>query len=293
LGFSYRRIPEDNFYESKPKRTETSGFRTVTSGFWTETSSFWTETSGFPIQTSSFRTETSGFWKPKFRVFKPNFGIFCDRNFGISNPYEVSNEISNEVSVKRKPQKFSKFRAKMNYCALYRNIILPIVTWPNVALTKNYLIKFGSMPYDSRIISPRDHLTVSFFNIVSFQQIDSQIFQFFLNYFFSNDPFRWYWNERNDWNDIFRSNGQIGFSQMAFGQRTFPLVHFLLCKKYGLSMTKVQYFCFVNEIDVCRVKFGTLFYKNKRLGSFIWSSNWLSSSIDHRIGTALKHEGYT
>jgi hypothetical protein len=42
------------------------------------------------------------------------FGIFCDRNFGISNPYEVSNE----VSVERKPEKFSKFQAKMNYCVL-------------------------------------------------------------------------------------------------------------------------------------------------------------------------------
>jgi hypothetical protein len=37
-------------------------------------------------------------------------GIFCDRNFGISNPYEVSNKVSDE----RKPEKFSKFQAKMN-----------------------------------------------------------------------------------------------------------------------------------------------------------------------------------
>jgi hypothetical protein len=50
------------------------------------------------------RTETSGV----------DSGIFCDRNFGISNPYEVS--------VERKPEKFSKFRAKMNYCVhLYSN----------------------------------------------------------------------------------------------------------------------------------------------------------------------------
>jgi hypothetical protein len=31
-------------------------------------------------------------------------GIFCNRNFGISSPYEVS------------IKKFSKFRAKINYC---------------------------------------------------------------------------------------------------------------------------------------------------------------------------------
>jgi hypothetical protein len=80
---------------------------------------FRTEFSGFP-------TETSCFWKPKFRVFKPKLfvlqrfffcptetsgvdaGIFSDRNFGISNPYEVSNE----VLVERKPEKFSKFQAQ-------------------------------------------------------------------------------------------------------------------------------------------------------------------------------------
>jgi hypothetical protein len=39
-------------------------------------------------------------------------GIFCNRKFGISNRYEVSIE----VSVERKPEKFSKFRAKMNCC---------------------------------------------------------------------------------------------------------------------------------------------------------------------------------
>jgi hypothetical protein len=39
-------------------------------------------------------------------------GIFCNRNFGISNPYEVYNE----VSVERKLEKFSKFQAKINYC---------------------------------------------------------------------------------------------------------------------------------------------------------------------------------
>jgi hypothetical protein len=40
-------------------------------------------------------------------------GIYCDQNFGISNPYEVSNK----VSVERKPEEFSKFRAKINNCA--------------------------------------------------------------------------------------------------------------------------------------------------------------------------------
>jgi hypothetical protein len=57
----------------------------------------------FVFQRTFFRsTETSGV----------DSGIFCDRNFWISNPYEVSNE----VSVERKPEKFSKFRAQINYC---------------------------------------------------------------------------------------------------------------------------------------------------------------------------------
>jgi hypothetical protein len=57
------------------------------------------------LQRIGFRpTETSGV----------DFGIFCDRNFGISYPYEVSNEIS----VEWKPEKFSKFRAKMNDCVV-------------------------------------------------------------------------------------------------------------------------------------------------------------------------------
>jgi hypothetical protein len=105
------------------------------------------ETSAFRTETPSFRTETSGFsnrnfviFGPKLRVFQPklrvfenrtfvflnqscsfckdffrpietagvDFEIFCDQNFGISNPYEVS--------VERKPEKFSKFQVKMNYC---------------------------------------------------------------------------------------------------------------------------------------------------------------------------------
>jgi hypothetical protein len=69
--------------------------------------------------------------KPKFRVFKPKLlvfkaffcstetsgvdsGTFCDQNFGISYPYEVSNEVSDD----QKPEKFSKFRAKINYCVV-------------------------------------------------------------------------------------------------------------------------------------------------------------------------------
>jgi hypothetical protein len=57
----------------------------------------------FVLQRIFFRlTETSGV----------DSGIFCDRNLGISNPYEVSNE----VTVERKPEKFSKFQAKINYC---------------------------------------------------------------------------------------------------------------------------------------------------------------------------------
>jgi hypothetical protein len=47
-------------------------------------------------------------------------GIFNDRNFSISNPYEVSNE----VLVERKPEKFSKFWAKINYC-VHLNFYLP------------------------------------------------------------------------------------------------------------------------------------------------------------------------
>jgi hypothetical protein len=53
----------------------------------------------FVLQRIFFRpTETSGV----------DSEIFCDQNFGISNPYEIS--------VERKPEKFSKFRAKINYC---------------------------------------------------------------------------------------------------------------------------------------------------------------------------------
>jgi hypothetical protein len=62
-------------------------------------------TFGFLTETSGFWTETSCFWKPEFRVFKSKLfvlqtifflpfetscvdsWIFCDRNFGISNPY--------------------------------------------------------------------------------------------------------------------------------------------------------------------------------------------------------------
>jgi hypothetical protein len=111
-------------YSSSKVLPETSGFQTETSGFRTETTGFRTETSGFRTETSGFSTETSCFWKPKFRVFEPKLFVlqrfflshrnfvcwFRDflRNFGISNPYEVS--------VERKPEKFSKFQAKMNYC---------------------------------------------------------------------------------------------------------------------------------------------------------------------------------
>jgi hypothetical protein len=71
-----------------------------------------------------FRTETSGF-EPKLRVFENQSFVFSNqscsfckvfclsyRNFGISNPYEVSNE----VSVEWEPEKFLKFQAKMNDC---------------------------------------------------------------------------------------------------------------------------------------------------------------------------------
>jgi hypothetical protein len=47
-------------------------------------------------------TETSGV----------NSGIFCYRNFRSAKKHEVSNE----VSVERKPEKFSMFQVKMNYC---------------------------------------------------------------------------------------------------------------------------------------------------------------------------------
>jgi hypothetical protein len=43
-----------------------------------------------------------------------DFGIFRDRNFGLSNLYEVSIE----VSVERKPE---KFWVKINYCAGHQN----------------------------------------------------------------------------------------------------------------------------------------------------------------------------
>jgi hypothetical protein len=56
----------------------------------------------FVLQRFFCPTETSGI----------DFGIFCDRKYGISNPYKVSNE----VSIERKPEKFSKFQAKINYC---------------------------------------------------------------------------------------------------------------------------------------------------------------------------------
>jgi hypothetical protein len=60
----------------------------------------------FVLQRLFFRlTETSGV----------DSGIFGDRNFGISNPHEVSNEFS----VERKPEQFSKFRWKINYCVCW------------------------------------------------------------------------------------------------------------------------------------------------------------------------------
>jgi hypothetical protein len=102
-----------------------SGFRTETLGFRTETSSFLNRNFGFfEPKLRVFRTETSGFrtkfscvLKPKFRVFKPRLcvWIFCDRNFGISNPCEDFSE----VSVELKPDKFSKSRAKMNNCSAH------------------------------------------------------------------------------------------------------------------------------------------------------------------------------
>jgi hypothetical protein len=97
---------------------------------------------GFINGNFEFSYRNFGFFEPKLLVFQPKLrvfenrsfvflnqscsfckdffcptetsgvgsGIFCDRNFGILNPYEVSNE----VSVERKPEKFSKFQAKMN-----------------------------------------------------------------------------------------------------------------------------------------------------------------------------------
>jgi hypothetical protein len=93
------------------------------SKFLPETSGFRPETLGFRPETSCFLPEASCFWKVSCflaKIIRFANIFLCptepsgDRNFGISNPYEVSNE----VSVERKLEKFSKFRSKMNYCVL-------------------------------------------------------------------------------------------------------------------------------------------------------------------------------
>jgi hypothetical protein len=94
--------PELRDFEPKLQvlRTETSGFTNRNFGFSKRNFVFLNQSCSF-CKDFFCLTETSGV----------NSGIFCDPNFGISNPYEVSNN----VSVERKPEKFSKFQAKMNY----------------------------------------------------------------------------------------------------------------------------------------------------------------------------------
>jgi hypothetical protein len=80
---------------------------------------------GFSNQNFGFLNQNFGFSYPKLRVYENRSFVFlkqsCSfckeffssyRNFKISNPYKVSNE----VSVERKAEKFTKFRAKINYC---------------------------------------------------------------------------------------------------------------------------------------------------------------------------------
>jgi hypothetical protein len=133
--------------------TRNFGFLNQKSGFRTETSGFRTEILGFLSEISDFRTETSNFSNPNFGFSNQNFGL-SNQNFGLSNRhfvfptrnfmflktevscfvrfvfcptklwvliqknYEISNsyEISNEVPVEQKPDKLSKFRAKVNNC---------------------------------------------------------------------------------------------------------------------------------------------------------------------------------
>jgi hypothetical protein len=74
---------------------------------------------GFSNRNFGFSNRIFGFWSKvvcfanKFFSSYRNFGCwfwnFYDWNFGISNPYKVFDE----VSVERKPEKFSKFPAKM------------------------------------------------------------------------------------------------------------------------------------------------------------------------------------
>jgi hypothetical protein len=79
---------------------------------------------------SLLKLRVSGFSFQNFRISSRSFG-FSTRNFVFSNrPTETSGvdsgifcyrnfrsaEVSNEVSIERKPEKFSKFQAKMNYC---------------------------------------------------------------------------------------------------------------------------------------------------------------------------------
>jgi hypothetical protein len=58
-----------------------------------------------------FLNQSCLFCKEFFSSCRNDSGSFCDRNFGILNPYEIS--------VERKLEKFSKFRAKINYCVIY------------------------------------------------------------------------------------------------------------------------------------------------------------------------------
>jgi hypothetical protein len=66
---------------------------------------------GISYRSFGFSTRNFEFSNRPTKISGVNFGILCYRNFRSAKKYEVSNE----VSVERKPEKFTKFQAKMNY----------------------------------------------------------------------------------------------------------------------------------------------------------------------------------
>jgi hypothetical protein len=83
---------------------------------------FSTRNFGFSFQNFRISFRSLGFFTRNFvfsnrtnETSSVNSGIFCYRNFRSAKKHEVSNE----VSVERKLEKFSKFQAKMNYCVFF------------------------------------------------------------------------------------------------------------------------------------------------------------------------------
>jgi hypothetical protein len=137
FGFPLAKHFGRQLLSSSKKLPETSGFPTETLVFESKLRVFEPKLQVYKPKLQVFES-TLFISHPKFCVFKnrsfvfsnqscsfckdffcPNetsgdvdSGIFCNRNFRISNPYEVFNE----VLIERKTAKFSKIRAKMNYC---------------------------------------------------------------------------------------------------------------------------------------------------------------------------------